>query len=132
MRHVFADRGKAKALLRMAELVVSRIRETSTSKYASQILKDYYDALHGLMEALAAAKGVKTEGEGAHEKLIEWAAKECGFSESDRQFLHMLRRYRNRISYEGFSIEPPYIERNRKRILNLYDILKTRLNKAAS
>ncbi|MCJ7479038.1 MAG: hypothetical protein MUP63_02560 [Candidatus Nanohaloarchaeota archaeon QJJ-7] len=111
----------------MVEKIEKRIEETDKEKFPSQVLKDYYTATKQLMEALAASEGVKSSGEGAHKKLINWVAEEYNLKESERQFLQQMRKYRNRITYEGFNIEYGYLERNQDRIENVMEELEREL-----
>lgn len=76
------------------------------------------------MEALSSLDGVKSEGRGAHKKLIDWVADKYNFWEKERIFLHQMRLYRNRISYEGFSIKTGYLKRNEEKIEQIIKKLK--------
>ena len=115
------DRNRSMSLLKMAEVTLKRLNETDKLKYPSNTLDDYYDIIHMLMEALALAEGIKVKGEGAHLELIDFICKE--HSMDKREFLQQLRTYRNRISYEGFSIKRDYIERNDARINGIIEHL---------
>src|SRR3989344_6845039 len=110
------DKEKAKSLKNMAQTTIERLKETNTSKYPSNTLKDYYDVIHELMEAISLTKGIKFKGDGAHQELIEYIVKEYDFSEQERIFLQQIRDYRNRISYEGFMINENFIISNDKKI----------------
>jgi len=127
MRKVTKDKDKAKSLLRMADKSLARLKETNREKFPAQTLRDYYDILRQLMEALAASSGVKSEGRGAHKKLIDWISEEYSLGESDRNFLQQLRRYRNRIEYEGFAPDYSYLERNQSQIEHLISQFKQKL-----
>ena len=116
MRKVTPDKQKAESLRKMAEQTLARIKDTDAQKYPSQVLKDYYEALHYLMESLACLKGIKNSGDGAHAELIDWICHECALPEADRQFLHILRSNRNRIAYEGFSIGYEFLADNKAQI----------------
>lgn len=117
------DKQKAISLKKMAETTLKRIKDTDIDKYASNALKDYYDALHELMDAIAALDGMKFSGEGAHEKLINNIASLYNLPEKDRIFLQELRNLRNRITYEGLFIEPDYVRKNAARIESLMQML---------
>ncbi|HIH37707.1 hypothetical protein J4460_07840 [Candidatus Woesearchaeota archaeon] len=47
------DKQKAKALQKMAEITLQRLKELDPEKYPSNTLTDYYDVLHKLMDAIA-------------------------------------------------------------------------------
>ncbi len=111
------DPEKAKALLKMAEVTIERLNELGIKKYSSNSLVDYYDSIHKLCESLSLLEGVKFKGEGAHFELINHICERYGVSSSNRQFLQDLRDYRNRISYEGFSISQKFIENSLQRIV---------------
>jgi len=117
------DKEKAKSLKNMAQTTIERLKETNTSKYPSNTLKDYYDIIHELMEAISLTKGIKFKGDGAHQELIEYIVKEYDFSEQERIFLQQIRDYRNRISYEGFMINENFIISNDKKIQEIIDKL---------
>ncbi|MBS3126450.1 hypothetical protein J4453_03365 [Candidatus Woesearchaeota archaeon] len=122
------DQQKSESLKRMAEITLERLGNTDMGRYPSNTLVDYYDAVHKLMEALTLKEGIKVKGEGAHQELIDYAAKQRKIDEQMRQFLQQMRDYRNRISYEGFMIHKNYIDLNkgliRRIIKRLFDQLK--------
>lgn len=64
MRDVSPDPEKARALCKMSESILERVKETDEDRFPSQVLRDYYEAIRQLMEALASLKGVKSEGMG--------------------------------------------------------------------
>jgi len=128
MRKVSSDKEKARSLYKMAKSILDRVAETNKEKYPSQILKDYYEVIHSLMEALSSLNGVKFEGLGAHEKLINWVYQEINLMSKEKELLNILRKHRNRITYEGFIIDSSFIKRNEKEILKIYEKLEKRLN----
>jgi len=122
------DKQKSESLRKMAEITLERLGNTDMEKYPSNTLSDYYDIVHKLIEAITVREGVKVKGEGAHQELIDYVAKQKKIDEQMRQFLQQMRDYRNRISYEGFMINKNYINLNKeiiKRIINqLFEQLK--------
>ncbi len=123
MRKVTPDPEKARSLRKMSGKILDRIEETDVEEFPSQVLQDYYDVLHQLIEAIANLDGMETGGPGAHQNLINWFADEYDVSEDVREFLQQLREYRNRISYEGFFVKVGYLERNEDRIVSVIDFL---------
>jgi uncharacterized coiled-coil DUF342 family protein len=119
------DKQKAKALIKMAEMTLERLKTTDKEKYPANTLTDYYDAIHKLMEAIALLNGIKTKGEGAHQELIDYVAKTEKLDEQSRQLAQQMREYRNQISYEGFNISKNYIFLNEKNINAIIQKLKT-------
>ncbi len=98
----------------MAEVTLERLDNTNMDRYPSNTLLDYYDVVHKLIEALTLREGIKVKGEGAHQELIDYVAKEKKIDEHMRVFLQQMRDYRNRISYEGFMINKNYINLNKE------------------
>ncbi len=121
---VTPDKQKAQALIRMAEITMERLEKTNISEYPSNTLVDYYDTIHKLLEAIALKEGTKARGEGAHQELIDYVAKQIKLDEQTRQFLQQLRDYRNRISYEGFMIQKNFIITNKEKIKSIIRKLK--------
>ncbi len=115
-----SDIQKARSLVEMGKITLERLKESNIEKYPTNTLNDYYDIIHKLMEAINCLDGFKTKGEGAHKELIEHICKNYDLSEATKQFLQELREYRNRISYEGFTIKSSYISQNDKRIMDLF------------
>lgn len=122
------DKQKSESLRKMAEITLERLENTDMEKYPSNTLSDYYDVVHKLIEAITIREGIKVKGEGAHQELIDYVAKQNKIDEQMRQFLQQMRDYRNRISYEGFMIHKNYIELNkaiiREIIKHLFEQLK--------
>jgi len=117
------DKQKAKALIGMAKITLERLNETREDKYPTNTLKDYYDVIHEIMEALACIRGIKTKGDGAHQELIDYVCKEYKLNEGIRIFIQEIREFRNRISSEGFIINPGYITLNNEKIKDIISIL---------
>lgn len=113
---VQSDKQKAKSLREMALITFARLKETDKEKYPSNTLTDYYDIIRKLMEAITSLDGVKTKGEGAHQDIIDYVCDKYKFNTVTKLFVQEMRDYRNKISYEGFSIKVNYIKVNSKRI----------------
>lgn|SRR3989338_11019919 len=124
---VTADKHKSESLKKMANITLERLDKTDAEEYPSNTLLDYYDIIHSLLEALTLREGIKIKGEGAHQELIDYAAKQKDITEHMRQFLQEMRDYRNRISYEGFMVNRNYIALNRELIKGIIDSLFTQL-----
>lgn len=123
MKNIQPDKQKAKALAKMAEITMDRLKEFGIFKYPANALTDYYDVVHKLMESLTYIEGIKIKGEGAHQKLIDYVSKKYELGQGTQIFLQNLRDYRNRISYEGFSISENYLRDNNERIKKIIDNL---------
>ena len=118
------DRQKAKSLREMALVTFERLKETDKEKYPSNSLTDYYDIIRKLMEAITSIDGIKIKGEGAHQTIIDYVCDQYKLSTAAKRFIQELRDYRNKISYEGFSIKASYIKTNAKRIEEIVAVLQ--------
>lgn len=123
------DKDKAISLKNMAEITLDRLSKTNKEEYPSNTLIDYYDSIHKLLEAISLIDGIKIKGEGAHQELIDFIIKKYKIEEQKRQFLQKMRDYRNRISYEGFSINKEYIVTNQELIKELIELLSSILSR---
>jgi len=121
---IHPDKQKAYSLIKMAEITLERLKEIDPNKYPSNTLKDYYDIIHQLIEALTLGEGIKFRGESAHKELIDYVSKKYDFEEQTRIFLQEMRDYRNKISYEGFNINTNYIVTNQEKIGKIIDKIK--------
>tara|TARA_Y100000310_G_scaffold151291_1_gene150863 strand:- start:3583 stop:3978 length:396 start_codon:yes stop_codon:yes gene_type:complete len=121
------DIQKSESLKKMAEITLERLEKTETEIYPSNTLLDYYDIIHKLLEALTLKEGIKIKGEGAHQELIDYIAKQHNLDEQIRQFLQQMRDYRNRISYEGFMIHKNYITLNKEKIVSIIKKISEKL-----
>jgi hypothetical protein len=117
------DKQKAKSLGGMAKVTLKRLKEIKKEKYPSNTLTDYYDIIRKLMDALNSLEGIKIKGEGAHSQIINYVCNKYELGSSIKYFLQEMRDYRNRISYEGFSVRENYIKVNTKRIEMIINLL---------
>lgn len=127
------DKEKAKSILKMVDATLEMTKSINSRKFPSLIMKEYYEAVRGLIAAILLVDGFKTEGEGAHKKLIEYLNTNYEqFSQYEISTIDDLRIIRNRIAYEGFFVKEDYLERKRKVILKilseLMNILKEKLS----
>lgn len=97
----------------MADTTFEMIKTIDTAKFASNVVKEQYDALRELISALLLLDGFKTKGEGAHKLMIQYLGKSYKqFSEFEISILDDLRITRNRIAYNGFFVTADYLEIN--------------------
>ena len=130
LKKVFPDKEKAKSMLKMIETTSEMIKTIDAKKFASNVLKEYYDVIRELMAVVVLMDGYKTHGEGAHKKLIEYLAKTYPeFAEYEISLIDELRNMRNRIAYDGFFVDEDYIERKMSDILGLIEKLIVLANK---
>ena len=119
------DTQKAESLRRLAKITFERLKTTDQEKYPTNTLNDYYEIMHKFMEALTLKEGIKFRGEGAHKELIDYISENHKLGEQKRQFLQQMREYRNRISYEGFTVNSEYIKQNLSVMVDVISILDT-------
>jgi len=104
------DKEKASSILKMVSLIKERIKKQERDKMAALIIADYYEIIKELITAILLIDGYKTL---SHKDLIDYIKEKCKeFSIHEVSVLDDLRVLRNRIAYEGFFIEPSYLERN--------------------
>jgi len=104
------DKEKARSILKMVSLIKERIKKQERDKMAALIIADYYEIIKELITAILLIDGYKTL---SHKDLIDYLKEKYKeFSIRELSVLDDLRVLRNRIAYEGFFIEPSYLERN--------------------
>ncbi len=119
------DREKAKSILKMVETTLEMIETIDSNKFTSHVVKEYYEVLRELISVILLLDGYKTQGEGAHKKLIEYLEKNYGdFRGYEISLIDDLRVIRNKIAYNGFFVQDDYLERKRKDILILIEKLR--------
>jgi hypothetical protein len=119
------DREKAKSILKMVETTLEMIDTIDSRKFSSHVVKEYYEVIRELITVILLLDGYKTQGEGAHKKLIEYIGKNYAeFKVYDIMLIDDLRIIRNKISYNGFFVTDDYLERKKKDILMLIDNLR--------
>ena len=104
------DKERAKNILKMVSLLEDRMREQNREKMVALIIADYYEIIKELITAVLLIDGYKNL---SHIGLIEYIREKYPeFSSHEISILNDLRMLRNRITYEGFLVEPPYLKRN--------------------
>jgi len=120
------DKERARSILKMVSLLEERMGNQDKLKMSALIVADYYEIIKELVTAILLASGYKTL---SHKNLIGYLKeKYAQFSGNDLSVLDDLRILRNRIAYEGFSIEPSYLNRNESLFKNIIKKLKDILN----
>jgi hypothetical protein len=119
------DREKAKSILKMVETTLEMIGVIDSKKYPSNVLKEYYEVIRELITVILLLDGFKTQGEGAHKKLIEYLEKNYPeFKGHEISLIDDMRIIRNRIAYNGFFVTEDYPERKSKDIQAIIEKLK--------
>ncbi len=121
------DNEKAKALLKMTQLREKRAQNTELPQMATLLVEEYYEILKELITAIMSCDGWKTV---SHELLVGYLAKFYPeFTAAEIILIDQLRQMRNDIDYRGVMINPEYVERNQKTILEVITKLKDVTNK---
>ncbi len=122
---VTPNKEKAKHILKIAEMTIERIQRVDVKEFVTLTTKDYYDVIKELMTAVALLNGYKTEGDGAHKRLIEYITiKYKEFKQHEIQTIEDMREKRNKIYYEGMFLSEDYLEKRREDIKSVITKLK--------
>ncbi len=104
------DKEKARSILKMISLIEERIKKQEKERMAALIIADYYEIIKELATAILLIDGYKTL---SHKDLIDYLEENYKeFSTHEISVLNDLRVLRNRIAYEGFFVDPSYLDRN--------------------
>ena len=116
------DKQKAKSILKMVSLIEERIKTQDKERMTALIVSDYYEIIKELITAILFIDGYKTL---SHKDLVDYLKeKYTQFSAHEISNLNDLRMLRNRITYEGYFIEPSYLKRNEQLIKLIVSKLK--------
>lgn len=122
---VTPDEERAKSIVKMVNTTLELVKTVDTVRFSSNVVKDYYDVIRELLSVILLLDGLKTQGEGAHKKLIEYVGRAYSlFSEHELSLIDDLRIARNKIAYDGFFVPHDYLPRNKKAIETIIDKLK--------
>lgn len=132
MLKVTPDRDRALSSLKMAKTSLEMIEPLDISRFPSPLLKHYYEIIVELETAIILLDGYKTVGEGAHKAMIDYLSSNYPeIGSSKLRLIDELRDLRNRISYEGFFVEPGYLQRKikdiKKTVSKLVELLESKL-----
>ncbi len=118
---ISVDKEKARALLKLVEMR-ERDLAKKNDEFVTLIVEGYYEIVKELITAIMAVDGWKTL---SHELLIGYLARFYKeFESSETYLIDQLRKTRNEIAYRGLMIQPDYLKRNRKNILEIISKLK--------
>lgn len=115
------DKEKAKNILKMTLLLEKRIKKQDRKKMAALIITDYYEIIKELITAILLLDGYKTL---SHKDLINYLKEKYSFGMYEISVLDDLRILRNRVAYEGFFIEPSYLDRNESQFKTIIERLR--------
>jgi len=120
------DKEKAKSILRMVSLLEERISRQERERMVSLIIADYYETIKELLTAILLLDGYKTLN---HKNLIEYLNNNYKeLTKHEISIMDDLRILRNKITYEGFFVNLPYLDRNEQFIKEIIKKLKDIIN----
>ncbi len=122
------NKERVKSISKMVILLEKRIKIQDKKTMAALITVDYYEVVKELITALLLLDGYKTL---SHKDLILYLSHEFKdkFFLREIKILDELRILRNRVSYEGFSIEVNYLKRNEQYFKAIIQKLKDIIHK---
>ena len=124
------DQNKISSLLKMVDVTLEMIQTLDSQKFASLIVKDYYEVIRELTTVLLLQEGYKTVGEGSHKELLDYLIKEhTVFSLQETHLIKELRVIRNKIAYDGFFVKADFLELNKTRIIGIIKKLREIITK---
>ena len=128
---VTPNKERVRSILKLVDVTLEMIDSLDHKKFITLITRDYYDIIRELITALLLLDGFKTEGEGAHKKLIEYLsiAYKNDFKRHEIILLEDLREKRNKISYEGLFVTENYLISREQEIKSIISMLKETINK---
>lgn len=117
------DPERAKSLLVLTTLRLSKISNFDMEKESSLLAESYYEICKELITALLFLDGYKTL---SHKDLVEYIKLNYNekFTENEITILDTLRKRRNNIVYYGIFVDPSYIKRNKVIFENIIRKLK--------
>ncbi|HJX50724.1 MAG TPA: hypothetical protein VJ438_04645 [Candidatus Nanoarchaeia archaeon] len=116
------DKERARSIINMVSLVEERIKLQDKQRMSALIIADYYEIIKELITAVLLIDGYKTL---SHKDLIDYLKENYSeFNLQEVSILDNLRILRNRITYEGFLVEPIYLDRNETIFKQLISKLK--------
>ena len=119
---ISSDKEKVKSLIGIANLIEERLKLQDSQKMSSLIIVDYYEIIKELVTAILLLDGYKTL---SHRDLIEYIGKNVSeLNQEEISIIDDLRILRNRVSYEGFSIDLDYLIRNEDNFKKIITKLK--------
>jgi hypothetical protein len=127
---VTPDKERVRSILKMISLIKERIGLQDRIKMTALIISDYYEIIKELITSLLLLDGFKTL---SHKDLLEYLKINYNeFNEFDILILNNLRMLRNRVAYEGYSMEVSYLDKNENNFKLLIDkldkIISVKLN----
>tara|TARA_B100001971_G_C18205284_1_gene547177 strand:- start:592 stop:996 length:405 start_codon:yes stop_codon:yes gene_type:complete len=118
------DIERAKSIIKRAEERENFTKNIDSIRFTSIKVENYYEVIKEFLVSLNLIKGLKTINENAHKELIELSSKNNIINEQESRLIDDLRIKRNKLLYEGKSIESIYLTNNEDKILSAIKRLK--------
>lgn len=110
LKRVTPNKEKARSILRTIRLIEKRIGLQDRKEMSALILTDYYEIVKELTTALLLLDGYKSL---SHKDLLTYLSeKRSDLTRHEQTILDDMRILRNRILYDGLTLEPAYLKRN--------------------
>ena len=120
------DKERAKSLLQLATLRLSKIPNFDSEKESSLLAESYYEICKELITAILFLDGYKTL---SHKDLVQYIKSFKEFGNQEIETLDILRKRRNKIVYYGVFVDNSYIKRNKNIYENIIRKLKNLVEK---
>jgi hypothetical protein len=127
------DSERARSLLRMAETRLDAIKlfKPDKIKFSSKIVEEYYGAILELITAIMCLDGrkVSSDAKNNHMITIEYLKSYKEFWQAEISLIDEVRKKRAGITYYGRDVEPEYIDRKEKSLIDVINKLKSMVKK---
>ncbi len=121
------DRERVRSILDMVGLREKRILAYKSDEFSTLLVEDYYEVIKELATAVLNLHGCKTL---SHKMLFDYLGDNFKvFTLTEIEFIHELRKIRNKVAYEGFFVKPSFLKRNEAVIKSVISKLKGLLTK---
>ena len=122
IRKVSKDKEMARSISKMADTRRDALKLLEDkAEFASISVEYYYEIIKELMTGIMAIEGYKTL---SHEALIAYLShNHKEFSQAEITLIDELRKLRNKIVYQGFFIEPAFVDRNKNKVNDIIERL---------
>jgi len=124
---VTPNKEQAKSIFKMCETTTNMLETIDSSKFPSNIIKEYYEILRELSSIILLLDGYKTKGQGAHKIIIDYIDGKNILNNSEISLFNELRDKRNKITYDGFFIKESYFKRKLPQIQKIISKLKSEI-----
>lgn len=117
---------RAKSLYTLACLRQRKLSMFCIEEESSLLIEAYYEICKELLTSLLFLDGYKTS---SHVDLINYLKGKDVISQNHVEFLHMLRKRRNKLVYYGVEVDSYFLTTNKKRIEAIITLLKKTIQK---